>query len=239
MSENTKAVVFAALLSLVCCLLITAACTGLQKFQRINAELDRQVNIIKSVGRVVDGKTYSKEDIGRLYSEHIVTAWVTDSGQLMFDDPGPSAEAHAIYLDRNEGRLNAYIIPIDVRGLWGRIYGYLAIDGDGQTVEGFTVFKHSETPGLGGEIESPWFRQNFKGKKIVDGAGAFTSVSVAKGKAIERVSQKDLPNYVDGISGATLTGKYLSEGLKQTLEQFEPLSAEFRAKGTSGIQFKE
>jgi Na+-transporting NADH:ubiquinone oxidoreductase subunit C len=239
MSENTKAVVFAAVLSLVCCVLITAACTGLQKFQRINAELDRQVNIIKSVGLVEDGKKYSKEDIARLYSDHIVNAWTTDTGTLEFKDPGPSAGAHELYLDKNKDRLNAYIIPINVRGLWGRIYGYLAVNSDGETVEGFTVYKHSETPGLGGEIESAWFRANFKGKKIVDTKGNFASISVAKGKASDHVSNKDLPNYVDGISGATLTGKYLTQGLKQTLAKFEPLASELRTKGPSDIQFKE
>ena len=54
MSENTRSVVFAALLSLVCCVLITAACTGLQKYQKANVELDRQINVVRAAG-LVDG----------------------------------------------------------------------------------------------------------------------------------------------------------------------------------------
>ncbi|MBU1170490.1 MAG: FMN-binding protein [Proteobacteria bacterium] len=239
MSENTKALVFAAVLSLVCCVLITAACTGLQKYQKINAELDRQINIIKSVGLVEPGKSYKKEDINRLYSDHIVGAWALESGHIAFDDPVNEKGALPLYLYKEGGVLSAYIIPLDSRGLWGRIHGYLALKSDGETIEGFTVFNHAETPGLGGEIQSDWFGRNFKGKKIVDANHHFVSISIAKGTAKDRVTPQEMPNYVDGISGATLTGNYLTQGFKETLERFEPLSQELRLHGTSGIRFKE
>jgi Na+-transporting NADH:ubiquinone oxidoreductase subunit C len=121
--------------------------------------------------------------------------------------------------------IQSYIIPIDTRGLWGKIFGYLALKSDGSTVQGFTVYSHQETPGLGGEIESKWFRDNFVGKKIVDQANEFVSIRVAKGKAPE----KDSANYVDGISGATLTGRFLTSGLKQILLDYEPVSLRFRS----------
>jgi Na+-transporting NADH:ubiquinone oxidoreductase subunit C len=104
----------------------------------------------------------------------------------------------------------------------------MAIEDDGQTVAGFSVYSHNETPGLGGEIEKPWFQENFVGKKIVDLSGAFTPVAIAKGKVAEAVAQERQANYVDGISGATLTGKYLTGGLAAVLMQYEDLSQRFR-----------
>jgi Na+-transporting NADH:ubiquinone oxidoreductase subunit C len=106
--------------------------------------------------------------------------------------------------------------------------GYLAIESDGSTISGFTVYKHAETPGLGGEIEKDWFQKNFVGKKIVDQNGDFVSVSIAKGKVSDSIPKEQQANFVDGISGATLTGKYLSAGVKQILEDYEPVSIRFR-----------
>jgi len=115
-----------------------------------------------------------------------------------------------------------------MQGLWGKINGYLAIDKDGSTITGFTVYKHSETPGLGGEIERSWFQKNFEGKKIVNKEGKFVSISIARG-AVKDVIQKDLQlNFVDGISGATLTGKFLSASMKDILKEYESVSVKFR-----------
>ncbi len=91
------------------------------------------------------------------------------------------------------------------------------------------MFSHSETPGLGGEIESTWFQKNFKGKKILNSQDKFVSIGVAKGKA-GNLSKGEQENYVDGISGATLTGRYLSEGIKNTLMKYEGVSVTFRQK---------
>jgi len=129
-----------------------------------------------------------------------------------------------------QGRIQAYVVPINTRGLWGAIHGYLALENDGATIRGFTVYKHSETPGLGGEIESRWFRKNFEHKRIVDADGDFVSIRVAKGSVKDVVPQAQRPNYVDGISGATMTGRFLSAGLKEILHDYEPLAIEFRQK---------
>ena len=94
---------------------------------------------------------------------------------------------------------------------------------------GFTVYKHSETPGLGGEIEKRWFQKNWIGKRIVDQAGEFVSVGIAKGKVEVTVPEQQRPHYVDGISGATLTGNYLTAGIREILEKYEPVSIKFRS----------
>jgi Na+-transporting NADH:ubiquinone oxidoreductase subunit C len=133
-----------------------------------------------------------------------------------------------IYLFLDGQNVQGYIVPIDTRGLWGPIQAYLAFDKDGATVKGFTVYQHAETPGLGGEIERKWFRDNWVGKKIVTRQGKFVSVGVAKGRVEDIIPKDKKEHYVDGISGATLTGKYLTAGLAETLRQYEPVAVKFR-----------
>jgi Na+-transporting NADH:ubiquinone oxidoreductase subunit C len=227
MSSSIKTVVFAVVLCLVISLLLTVASTGLQGRQQRNIKLDKQKNILKSVGLVKEEKSYSSEVIEKLYKENIQAFWADPDGKVL-DRPQRGEQDLPVYIYQKDNEIKAYIVPINSRGLWGRILGYLAIQDDGSTISGFTVYKHSETPGLGGEIEKRWFQKNFVGKRIVDQAGEFVSIAIAKGKAEEKVPEKTRMNYVDGISGATLTGKYLTEGMKQILSRYEPVSIRFR-----------
>ena len=227
MSRNVHTVLFAVVLCCVISVLLTAASTGLQKFQQKNIRLDRQKNILKSVGLILEKKKYSAEAVEKLYQENIRSVWTDPAGKILAA-PRKGEQDLPIYLYVKNEHIETYIIPINSRGLWGRILGYLAIRNDGATVSGFTVYKHSETPGLGGEIEKEWFQKNYVGKKIVNQEGKFVSVSIAKGKAAGRVPEELALNYVDGISGATLTGKYLTAGMKGIILDYEPVSINFR-----------
>ncbi len=229
MSSQLKSLLFAAALCVVCSVLLTAASTGLQSFQQRNIAVDRQVNILKAMGIVKEKNSLSPEQIQTLYQTNVKRLAVDRDGRIKPSSEQP-ADHLPLYVQIDEDRIKAYVVPINTRGLWGQIHGYLAIENDGTTIRGFTVYKHSETPGLGGEIESRWFRKNFERKKIVDMNGAFTSISVAKGTVKNVVPQPKQGNYVDGISGATMTGKFLSSGLKTILEDYEPMAIEFRHK---------
>ena len=227
MSDRLKSVVFAAVMCLVVSLLLTTASTGLQRFQQKNVLIDKHKNILQSVGIYDPDKKTDADTIERLFAESIKPLWVDPDGQLI-EEKDRSEQSLPVYVYVKDDAVNAYIIPINSRGLWGRILGYLALEADGSTVAGFTVYKHSETPGLGGEIEKRWFQKNWIGKQIVDQAGDFVSVGIAKGKVQEMIPEKDRPHYVDGISGATLTGKYLTSGIREILEKYEPVSVKFR-----------
>jgi Na+-transporting NADH:ubiquinone oxidoreductase subunit C len=227
MSSQSKSLLFAAVLCLVCSIVLTAAATGLQALQQQNMLHDKHRNILKSVSLIDPEGRYDRAAVEKLYDEFIQAVWVTPEGEIVAEgDRGP--QAYPIYLYTREGAVQAYIVPIDSRGLWGRILGYLAIESDGSTISGFTVYQHSETPGLGGEIEKRWFQKNFVGKRIVDRDGNFVSVQIAKGDVEARVPEPQRPHYVDGISGATLTGQYLSAGLREVLHKYEPVSIRFR-----------
>ncbi len=226
--KNSKknVILFALVMSLVCSLLITAAAGGLKGFQQENIELDKKINLLKAASLLDPEKNLSKQEIIALYDTHIQEKAVDSQGNLL--ETG-SPDALGLYYYKSAGVIQGYILPITTRGLWGKIQGYLAFENDGQTVSGFSVFSHSETPGLGGEIESAWFQNNFKGKKILNSQNEFVSVGIAKGKA-ENLPEKEQAHQVDGISGATLTGAYLSQGIKSTLRQYEPVSITFRQK---------
>jgi len=226
MSNYVKSIIFAAVLSIVCGSLLTLASTGLKEYQLKNIAIDKQKNILKSVGLISDKQKLSENTIDRLYADNIRQIWVDLEGKSVSKQKNTENDL-LVYLHQEQDEIQSYIIPIDSRGLWGRILGYLAIKNDGATVAGFTVYSHSETPGLGGEIEKSWFQKNFAGKKILDDAGNLVSVSIAKGAVKGRIPESRHKNFVDGISGATLTGKFLSAGLKETLVEYEPLFEKF------------
>ncbi len=110
-----------------------------------------------------------------------------------------------------------YIVPMVGKGLWGPIWGYVAINSDGNTVAGATFDHKTETPGLGAEIKEGWFSEPFIGKKLFDENGNYVSVSVVKGGAPE-----DDMHGVDAISGGTITSNGVSEMVYRTLKIYEP-----------------
>lgn len=226
MSDQLKSIVFTAVVALVCSLLLTGAATGLKDRKLRNVALDRQKNILQSVGLLRPGEPAAAQRIEQLYRASIRCYALTGDARITAADAGENERPVCFYVKDDQPA--AYIIPVDSRGLWGKIHGYMAIENDGVSVAGFSVYSHNETPGLGGEIEKPWFQQNFIGKRIVDQTGEFTGVAIAKGKVADTIAADRQANYVDGISGATLTGKYLSGGLQDVLMEYEPLSRRFR-----------
>ena len=83
-------------------------------------------------------------------------------------------------------------------GLWGTVTGVLATDASVQRIVGIDIISHSETPGLGGRIEQDWFKNQFRGERILP-----EGIVVRKGQG---GADEDRDNgYVDGITGATGT----------------------------------
>ena len=117
----------------------------------------------------------------------------------------------------------AVAVPFSGPGLWGGIEGVMALEPDLVTIRGVRFYKQEETPGLGGEIGSDTFQNQFAGKRMIspEGVAGFRIVKPGTGADV---------NSVDGISGATLTGKFLTQGLKDVLTEYEPVSITFRNK---------
>lgn len=109
-----------------------------------------------------------------------------------------------------------YIIPVYGAGLWGPIWGYVSFDSDGSTIYGAYFAHQGETPGLGAEIEKPAFSDQFIGKQVFK-TGEFYPIEVVK------AGQKpaDESDYVDGISGGTITSKGVGSMLDNCLSPYK------------------
>ena len=109
-----------------------------------------------------------------------------------------------IYLLRSEVGIDRIILPVHGYGLWSTLYGFIALEGDGNTVSGITFYEHSETAGLGGEVDNPTWKAKWQGKRIYDDQGQ-VAMRVLKGSVDPSSAEADYQ--IDGLSGATLTSR--------------------------------
>ncbi len=122
-----------------------------------------------------------------------------------------------VYTIKDEdGAVSLYVLPVEGMGLWGTMYGFVALDQDLNTIKGLTFYKHKETPGLGAEIDNPNWKAKWPGRQAFDATGAVT-ISVIKGPA---GSPEEAPHQVDGLSGATLTSNGVTNLLKFWLGEY-------------------
>ena len=234
MRSNTYTLVFTSIVTIVLGFFLALAADWLRDLQDLNVENDMRKNILLSLGFKPGAETpWTSDDIQKLFEENIEALVLDASGQRTEKDPKEidsekNVEFLPIYLKKIGDDVGGYAIPIAGKGLWSTLYGYFAIEPDGRTVKGITFYKHGETPGLGGEVDKPWFQQNFIGKRFVDENDQLLGIHVIKGK----VQSDDLEAYhkVDGISGATMTGKGLQNFLKDDLAKYEPFFKQVRGQ---------
>jgi Na+-transporting NADH:ubiquinone oxidoreductase subunit C len=229
MSSQIKSLIFAAALCIACSVLLTGANTGLKPLQQRNMAVDRHRNILLALGLVREGEAVPNAKIESLYDTYVKSIQVDRDGKILTLEKPAKTDCRCMCMS-SKSRSKLMSSPSTRAACGVKFNGYLAIENDGATIRGFTVYKHTETPGLGGEIESRWFRKNFENKKIVNAQGSFASIGIAKGAVSDVIPEPKRDNYVDGISGATLTGKYLSAGLEDILQDYEPVAIEFRQK---------
>jgi Na+-transporting NADH:ubiquinone oxidoreductase subunit C len=108
------------------------------------------------------------------------------------------------YLLEHDGELDRIVLPIHGYGLWSTMYGFLALQGDLQTVAGITFYEQGETAGLGGEVDNPNWKASWIGKQVYGSDGS-VALHVIKGK-VNRESEAALYQ-IDGLSGASLTSR--------------------------------
>lgn len=247
MNDNTYTLMYAAIVCFICSFLLSLFAVGLQPAQREAATIDLYRNILTVFG--FEGASMSKEDVKSTFQNSIKQIVIDKQGKsypdLKFSDVSADQKCELLYtkfpsssddcklsvyskVDTN-GIASAYAIPLEGKGLWSTLYGYLALENDGNTILGITFYKHGETPGLGAEISQPWFAENFKGKKLLDQSGSLASVKVYKGKAKDSGLPED--HVVDGISGATITADGVTDLLLHCTKVFDPFLATIRKAG--------
>lgn len=220
-NSSTFTFTFAAVMVIVVATLLASAAIGLKPMQEKNAELEKKQNILSSVNIIVE-----RDAAEKAYDEYIVERLVVNNkGEVIDGDPftidlkqeskkEEADRAYPLFVAKIDGN-KYYIIPMRGKGLWGPIWGYLAIENDFNTIYGASFDHKGETPGLGAEISTSSFQEQFKGKKILDNNGGFVSVKIVKGGGAG-----ENPHGFDGISGGTITSVGLSNMLENTLANY-------------------
>jgi Na+-transporting NADH:ubiquinone oxidoreductase subunit C len=230
---DTYTIFFAAVICVVCSVLLSATSAALKKQQDLMIELDRKVNVLKAMGVPVveNGKPISSGQVAALFAQHIEEIIIDrETGQPVPDlttdrlsrdqlEQVKRKSLLPLYRWKDGDEVTRYAFPVSGKGLWSTVYGYLALEKDLATLAGATFYRHGETPGLGGEISTGWFQGQFKGKQVFAN-GRLQRLEVVKGKVADRYPQGS-NHAVDGISGATLTGKGMNLFLNQDLENYE------------------
>ena len=247
---------FAAAVCLVCAVVVSSAAVALADRQARNAALDRQRNVLLAAGLADDGERLDAEAVAAR-SAAVTPVVVTlatggvaeDVDPAVFDQRAASIDADRsapapdnvagiqrlprealVYEARDEaGRLDLVVLPVEGLGLWGTLYGFVALEGDLRTVRGLTFYEHKETPGLGGEVDNPRWKALWPGRLAFD-ADRSPAIGVVKGPA---GSVDEAPYAVDGLSGATITSRGVTNLLRFWLgpDGFGPYLARLRGEG--------
>ena len=229
MHSNRYTILFTASLTVILGLFISIASGSLKTMQELNIENDSKKNILVSLGyKESADKRWTPDDIQSIFKKNIRSLVVDKMGNVIDNnqinnEPDFNVNYYPIYTDQENGVTKGYAIPISGKGLWSTLYGYFAIEPDGITAKGITFYAHKETPGLGGEVEKPWFQKNFIGKKFINESGKLIGIEVVKGK-----SDPENLYQVDGISGATVTSKGVEKFLLNDLKKYEPFFNKIR-----------
>ena len=227
--SNKATFIFSSVMVVVIAVLLSLTAINLAPYQEKNIRVEKMKNILASVSIATETaqtesafkKYITKQIILNNKGEEVtssITAFDIDLKKEL--DKVKTGKANEqlfpLFICEKDGK-SFYIIPIRGKGLWGPIWGYISLESDVNTVYGVSFGHKSETPGLGAEIETKKFQQQFVGKKILDESGQFVSVSVIKGGA-----KSNDTHGVDAISGATITSKGVSDMFKNTLNNYIP-----------------
>ena len=210
-NSNVYTIVYATIVVVIVAVLLAVASQVLSPRQQANALLDKQKQILVALNQ-----DYSNTDPAALYLSLVQDTVKVGEKEL--------------YVANIDGATK-YIFPLKGTGLWGGIGGYLALDADKNTIYGVNFNHESETPGLGAEIVTAKFRNQFNGKHIRNAAGELVSVAVLKeGKAAGEGQDK-----VDAISGATITSTGVNDMLVNNLAEYAEFLNNVESNGEKAV----
>ena len=223
---------FAIVLVVVLGVILASLAEGLKPLKQKNFRVKKQIDILSAMMDV------EKEGIDRSNAEAEFSKYVDLSKAVILNNVGEEVargkEAFEVdikkeYRDKNleekdkkfplfiakdkKSNETRYIIPVVGKGLWGPIWGYICLEEDMRTIQGVSFDHKTETPGLGAEINKPFFMDRWKASQISNIAGDFQKYEVVKDN-----SGSTDPSKVDGITGGTITSKGVEEMVNRSLE---------------------
>ncbi|MQQ09793.1 Na(+)-translocating NADH-quinone reductase subunit C [Epibacterium sp. SM1979] len=216
-----KTIFVAVAVCLVASMIVSAAAVALRPTQAVNALKDKQINILQVAG-IYDPSQDVLEAFAAFEPKvlELATGEFTDQfdpasfdDRSAADDPATSVALSddpagivrqgkfvTVYLLRDEaGAIDKVILPIHGYGLWSTLYGFIALEENGNDIFGLQFYEHAETPGLGAEVDNPRWKALWNGKKLVDDSGEL-QISVTKA-----VPPAGKDYHIDALAGATLT----------------------------------
>jgi Na+-transporting NADH:ubiquinone oxidoreductase subunit C len=225
--STSKTLIVAFSLCIVCSIVVSAAAVLLKPAQEANKILDLKRNVLAAAGMYDDSVSVDEQfaqisirivDLrtGKFTDE--VNADDYDQRKAAKDPAASDALTSAqdlakvarrehyavVYLVEDAGGdIDKIILPIHGYGLWSTLYGFIALESDGDTVAGLGFYEHGETPGLGGEVDNPRWKASWPGKKVYrDGKVAIGLIKGAVDSANPAATWQ-----IDGLAGATLTAR--------------------------------
>lgn len=228
---------FAATVSVVGSILVATAAVVLRGRQDENRVLDQRRKVLDVAGLITPGARLSRDDINERFLVRVEATVIDlatgaparDIDPERFDQraasqsPGTSEPAprntagiarlphHAmVYFVMDGDEISAVILPVEGKGLWSTLYGFIALSGDLRRVKGLTFYEHGETPGLGAEVDDPRWQALWEGRQVFDDAWR-PQIAVIKGSA---GTVEEAPFEIDGIAGSTLTGRGVTNLLR-------------------------
>lgn len=220
-NNNKYTFIFATIMVVIVSLVLSMTASLLKEPQKRNTELEKKQYILKSIGINVD-RNNSERPYSRYIKEDIVVNYLGEvkEGESAFDinlskeiKKNIKDQSMPLYIAELSDAEKKYIIPVIGKGLWGPIWGFIALNDDFNTVYG-SVFDHKkETPGLGAEINTEIFQEQFKNKLIYE--NDYVKFEVKK-NAKEGVYE------VDGISGGTITSNGVTDMIKERFKRYLP-----------------
>lgn len=222
---NAYIIMYSTVMVVIVATLLALAALGLQKRQYENELNEKKKSILLSLyaGDAQKQGVAAEELIRTVKYDDVIDAYVVDKtgarveGEDVFallnDLPGAFAAGKFPIFEARDGRV---VIPVTGTGLWGPVWGYVALEKDMNTVAGIIMAHKGETPGLGAEISTTKYQSKFIGKTIFEG-NEFVSVTLRKGGA------KDPAHEVDAVSGGTKTSDGVTAMLRNSLGNYLPL----------------
>jgi len=251
---NSQIVRFVVIICLSCALILSLLAQGLEKPQKRAQEVYQAKQMLIAArlltprGNFPDGSRASESEILDLFTARVTPHLTNDKGDLFtFEEAGINEteyrQAHSktgfarlpyklIYIISGDGEIPyAYVIPINGYGLWDAIYGYLALSSNADTVLGTTWYDQKETPGLGAEIGSAEWQEQFYNKVIFqkneDGETNFQKApmgfNIVKTTVAAEIGDRPIAeSSIDGVTGASATMKGVAEAYQNSLTPYRP-----------------
>ena len=237
-NKNSYTFLFATAMVVVVAASLSFAATNLKPFQDTNVEQEKMQSILSSIQIQVE-----RSEAPEAYGTYITEAIVLQKGEAIDGQDAFAIDlakeirksdeerVSPLYIADKEGE-TYYIIPLQGNGLWGPIWGYVSLKQDINTVYGATFDHKAETPGLGAEINTPVFEEQFKGKRMLDSNLTFVGIDVRKGNASTEYE-------VDGISGGTITSDGVEAMIIDCVKEYVPFLKVHSGKTAKAILISE